>query len=290
MGLIKQLFTESKTLALSLRNVWRNRAAISQLSFEDMMKNSMNNYKQHLEEKSKILTTCGTIGVTYALGEIIAQSINKNYDFSRVATFWLYGTALGGPCYYAWFSYLDKLPGKMVVESNKYQNLFFERLPKILEKHTSIQTNSKLILNAYTCTDKKIGSEILPSNSAIQVYIPEKSEIAVSSVKFQPREIEGINKWTIKLSKILADQLIFSSSYTLFLIFATGLMTGKDLVSIASTIQSSFWKIYLLDCLIWPPLQFVNFTFVKKEFQPIYVNVLNVFWNTFLSLCLAAPH
>lgn len=296
MGILKRVFSEAVILSKSTKAIWQNRGAISQLSPRQMLDRSLNNYKQNLEEKTKILTTCGTIGVTYLLGEAIAQTINGDFDPGRIATFWLYGTALGGPAYYAWFQYLDKLPGQLLINTNKYKEMIVKKMPQIIGDYVSMKTSRNLVVDSLTQMETKVGKDekgndiILPSNSPMKVYIPADTPISVSAFSFETKKVDKINKWVIKASKVLADQLVFSSTYTLFLIITTGFMTGKDMVAIAHIIQSSFWKIYLIDCLIWPPLQLINFTYVKKEYQPIYVNVLNIFWNTFLSLCLAVSH
>eukprot|EP01038_Epipyxis_sp_PR26KG_P013843 gene13843-18566_t len=47
---------------------------------------------------------------------------------------------------------------------------------------------------------------------------------------------------------------------------------------------------YLADCLIWPPLQLINFTFVPVRYQFLFVNVCNLAWNTFLSFMANKKH
>ena len=44
------------------------------------------------------------------------------------------------------------------------------------------------------------------------------------------------------------------------------------------------------DCVVWPPLQLINFTFVPLQYRVLYVNVANLFWNTFLSLQANKSH
>lgn len=295
MGLLKNLYLESGHIIRGARQVWATRKELIALPVSDQVSRVVSSYKTHLETKSKMLTTFGTIGTTYALGELIAQTITGHYDPGRIATFALYGVTLGGPCYYAWFNYLDTIPGKLMVNSNKYKEFICDKLPSWLEQHLSIITKRNMVMGAYTQMDTKLKdtnqNEVdIPANTAVKVYIPEGSSIPIPALHFTAHRIDGINKWVVKGTKVLADQLIFSSTYTLFLITAIGLMTGQDLVAIAHTIQNSFWKIYLLDCIVWPPLQVINFTFIKKEYQPIYVNVLNIAWNTVLSLFLGGAH
>lgn len=48
--------------------------------------------------------------------------------------------------------------------------------------------------------------------------------------------------------------------------------------------KSVYWRTYMVDCMFWPPLQLINFTFVPVRFQFLFVNTVSLFWNTFLSL------
>ena len=63
--------------------------------------------------------------------------------------------------------------------------------------------------------------------------------------------------------------------------------------------QKSWWRIwdetvahtkavyvttFIVDCIVWPPLQLINFTFVPLRYQVLYVNGCNLGWNCFLSI------
>ena len=47
---------------------------------------------------------------------------------------------------------------------------------------------------------------------------------------------------------------------------------------------------YIADSVLWPVAQAINFSFVPVNLQPVYVNVLNVFWNAFLSYMANKGH
>jgi hypothetical protein len=53
---------------------------------------------------------------------------------------------------------------------------------------------------------------------------------------------------------------------------------------------SSSYPLSCADCVVWPPLQLINFTFVPLQYRVLYVNVANLFWNTFLSLQANKSH
>jgi hypothetical protein len=51
-----------------------------------------------------------------------------------------------------------------------------------------------------------------------------------------------------------------------------------------------YLETYLADCIVWPPLQLINFTFIPLRFQFLFVNVANIGWNTFLSFMANKKH
>ena len=57
-----------------------------------------------------------------------------------------------------------------------------------------------------------------------------------------------------------------------------------------SHMKEVYWQTFLADCVVWPPLQFFNFTFVPLRYQVLYVNVANLGWNTFLSVMANKKH
>jgi hypothetical protein len=113
-----------------------------------------------------------------------------------------------------------------------------------------------------------------------------------------------IRSKTILVSKIYADQFIFSVFYPIFFMISTGVLlenskkedleyikTNKKLNTekiknsfnkSVENVKNKFAKIYVADCAVWPLIQMANFAFIPSNLQPIFVNTINIFWNAFI--------
>lgn len=296
--------------------------------------------------KYPLLTKSVTSGVMYAGGDVLAQYAEAyskgeswtsvRLDKKRVGIFFLFGTVFSGPVYHYWFNYLNELPA-------------------VLWQIKQMKHRGK-ILRAYALL-KSHGIEVKLDLSKLPNAAP-------------------LDKWKGKAAKIAADQLIFSSLYTLVFFVTIGMMEGaatklqlylkapvqqpspqllqgsdakiaevvsqikqkvqetpmptptarsrsqeeeeqsrliSDLIRMInesrdkeshshdlkvrqhfeweriwqrtwSHTKEVYWTTYFTDCLVWPPLQLINFSFVPLRFQFLFVNVANLAWNTFLSL------
>lgn len=295
-------------------------------------------------ERSPLVTKSVTSGIMYSAGDLIAQW-GEHYnsqkpkpeaertafkiDWRRAGIFAIYGTFIAGPLYHAWFNNLDKLPAAMY----------------LLRQHR----HRSEVMKAYATLTRH------------GVKVDMKLDLLPQVPKF--------HKYTEKAMKIVADQLIFSSLYTLLFFLSVGAMTGAadkfeadnrrhsmeeahalirsryskkeksleaDLLRLKSKLHAGsaereaaaaelssidrvlallkeeeerthitwdkiwhntwdhtmavYWETYVADCIVWPPLQFVNFTFVPLRYQVLYVNACNLGWNTFLSVMANKKH
>jgi len=113
-----------------------------------------------------------------------------------------------------------------------------------------------------------------------------------------------IRSKTILVSKIYADQFIFSVLYPIFFMITTGVMLEnskkedleylkehkmintekikKSFDKAVTNVKDKFAKIYVTDCAVWPLIQMANFAFIPGHLQPIFVNTVNIFWNAFI--------
>lgn len=137
----------------------------------------------------------------YAAGDAVAQ-VGEHYNtekdkpldkrkplewnYKRLGVFLVYGTVIAGPLYHVWFSALDTLPSA---------------LWRLRQNRNRLQ-----ILRAYA-TLKRAGIEVKLNPE----HIPDPSRTS---------------KYLEKAAKIAADQLVFSSAYTLLFFLAIGMANG----------------------------------------------------------------
>jgi len=86
------------------------------------------------------------------------------------------------------------------------------------------------------------------------------------------------------LAKLLIDRLLWAPPFVLltvtFLQFMQTLSPGKT----ADAVKKSFMAVFLMNQKVWVPGQAINFAVVPVELQVLYVNAVNVGWNTLLSM------
>jgi len=248
-------------------------------------------YSVAMERHPKIGTSL-TTGVCYGLGDVLAQKIEKmqnkrtEYDWHRTLVFTVFGTVLGGPIYYAWFSKLAKTPALL------------ERIVKY---------NEARILR------DKFGAKIREAMYNKQIdtlsFKQFREECKENFMRF---EEPIVRSKTVLTAKILLDQFVFSTMYPIFFLITTGVMLktskplydsffeddptkkktlrdscNKELLKKSfndgiTDVKNKFMGIYLMDCAVWPMAQMINFSFMPQHLQAVYVNVLNIGWNTFL--------
>ncbi|XP_043215573.1 mpv17-like protein 2 [Amphibalanus amphitrite] len=83
--------------------------------------------------------------------------------------------------------------------------------------------------------------------------------------------------------KILADQLVAAPLFALTFFVGMDLLEGRSVRDGLQEFKKKFPEVYLFDWCIWPPTQWLNFTYVPERYRVLYVNVVTVIWDVFLS-------
>ncbi|KAK6629167.1 hypothetical protein RUM43_002984 [Polyplax serrata] len=91
------------------------------------------------------------------------------------------------------------------------------------------------------------------------------------------------NKLTSIAKKIVLDQTIASPVCILIFFFGMNYLSDKEFKETRAEIKQKFWVIYAVDCSVWIPFQFFNFYLISSEYRVIYVNMITMCYNVFLS-------
>lgn len=85
------------------------------------------------------------------------------------------------------------------------------------------------------------------------------------------------------LARVAIDQLVFAPIAIPVYYVVMGVMESKSVESVKKSLKEHYTVTLMSNWAVWPAFQAVNFWFVPVELRLLSVNVVSIFWNTFLS-------
>ncbi|XP_014773370.1 mpv17-like protein 2 [Octopus bimaculoides] len=85
------------------------------------------------------------------------------------------------------------------------------------------------------------------------------------------------------LKKICCDQAVAAPYFCTTFLVGMSLLEGKGWKVAVGELKEKFLTIYMMDWLIWPPSQFINFYFLPTRFRVVYVCFITLIWDALLS-------
>lgn len=85
------------------------------------------------------------------------------------------------------------------------------------------------------------------------------------------------------LTKMLLDQGLFAPCFLAVFVSVASSLQGLGVTEIRENLASNYTDILVTNWKIWPATQLVNFYFTPFQHRILVVNIVALFWNTYLA-------
>ena len=85
------------------------------------------------------------------------------------------------------------------------------------------------------------------------------------------------------LIKCLLDQIFFATQQDLLFLGLCAYSQNDQLPMAVREVKKSFLKTWLMDCAMWPLVNFIGFSAIPLKLQPSYMAAVSLFWQVYIS-------
>jgi len=85
------------------------------------------------------------------------------------------------------------------------------------------------------------------------------------------------------IKKVAADQLIFGPIFNAAFLALMPVLERKSTTEAIDNVKEKFVTVYAVECAVWPIFQAINFRYISPANRVLFVSILTIPWNTFLS-------
>uniref|UniRef100_A0A1B6MRF2 Mpv17-like protein 2 n=1 Tax=Graphocephala atropunctata TaxID=36148 RepID=A0A1B6MRF2_9HEMI len=83
--------------------------------------------------------------------------------------------------------------------------------------------------------------------------------------------------------KIFLDQIIASPVAIFLFFYGLGLLENGNFEVAHKEMKQKFFTIYVMDWIVWPPTQYLNFAYLSAKYRVVYINFVTMLYDVFLS-------
>lgn len=91
------------------------------------------------------------------------------------------------------------------------------------------------------------------------------------------------NTTRIVVKKVLIDQLVASPIFTAVVLTMSRVFSGDEWPIIQKRLEDNYVTVMLNSSFVWPFVQLVNFSIVPQQWRVLFVQLVALAWNTYLS-------
>ncbi|XP_013776068.1 protein Mpv17-like isoform X1 [Limulus polyphemus] len=93
----------------------------------------------------------------------------------------------------------------------------------------------------------------------------------------------GVSGKTVGLQKMLLDQGLFVPVFLANFLTVNGLLQNHSWIQIKEKLKRDYFEVLKANYMLWPAAQLFNFYIVPFQHRVMVVNLVALFWNTYLA-------